>query len=195
MSKTKDDLPLYFQGMIDIVHQRKYNHFRNLNLQKERKNMSKKEKKSIAPNEASLVRWIVTLLVGCLIGFALCIPMAPLMVNQEGSFLGIPRSQIVLNLCFAAMLVGLVIALKAIAKTSLKDFVLGVGNKINKKECLIVLGLYTLGFVLTYLPSIPYISLRGVKAGEFAFLIVYMLLLVWMQSTWEEFVFRGLLIR
>ena len=39
------------------------------------------------------------------------------------------------------------------------------------------------------------IVLRGVKPAEFAFLIVLMILTAWMQTTFEELVFRGLLIR
>lgn len=157
--------------------------------------MNKEEKKYIAPNEASLGRWIATLAVAAVIGILFFGAIAVLLMRKPGTLMGIPSSQVLLNLGFAIYFWAFVIALKLVGKTSLKDFVLGVGGKINKKECLIVLGLYLAGCVLSYLPSIGNIRPRGVNPGEFAFLIVFMLLFVWMQSTLEELVFRGLLVR
>lgn len=166
----------------------------------------KKEKKRIAPNEASLGRWIATLVVGSAIGFAMCLILVPFVFDHlianpdgtttvEGIFMGISRFQIYAHWIFVALFWGLVISLKVVGKTSLKDFILGVGGKINKKECLTILGLYVAGFVIAYLPYLGNIHPRGVNAGEFIFLVLFMLLTVWEQSTWEEFLFRGLLIR
>ena len=58
-----------------------------------------------------------------------------------------------------------------------------------------ILGLYLVGCVLAYLPLVGYIHPREINAGDFALMTVFMLLTVWEQSTWEELVFRGLLIR
>ena len=168
--------------------------------------MKKKEKKQIAPNEASLIRWIATLAVSFPLGILLFIPMVPLAngrivinpdltVISEGSFMGIPFTKFFLDLGFIALFFGLVIAIRLIGKTSLKDFVLGAGGKINKKECLTILGLYAAGMVLTYLMNLDQIHLRGVNPGHFLFLVLYALLVVWEQATWEELAFRGLMIR
>ena len=157
--------------------------------------MKKKEKKYIAPNEASLGRWIAVLVVGMLFGVVLSTPVVVLLMDKTGTFMGLPYYNISLNLIFAFLFWGLVISLKVVGKTSLKDFVLGVGGKINWKECMTILGLYLVGCVLAYLPLVGYIRPREVNAGEFVFLLLFMLLTVWMQSTWEELVFRGLLIR
>lgn len=157
--------------------------------------MKKKEKKHIAPNEASLGRWIAVLVVGMLFGMVLSTPVVVLLMDKTGTFMGLPYYNISLNLIFAFLFWGLVISLKVVGKTSLKDFVLGVGGKINWKECMTILGLYLVGFVLAYLPLVGYIRPREVNAGEFVFLVLFMLLTVWMQSTWEELIFRGLLIR
>lgn len=157
--------------------------------------MKKKEKKYIAPNEASLGRWIAVLVVGMLFGMVLSTPVVVLLMDRTGTFMGLPYYNISLNLIFAFLFWGLVISLKVVGKTSLKDFVLGVGGKINRKECMTILGLYLVGCVLAYLPLVGYIRPREVNAGEFVFLVLFMLLTVWMQSTWEELIFRGLLIR
>ena len=168
--------------------------------------MKKKEKKYIAPNEASLVRWIATLVVSFPLGMLLFVPIAPFFVDRveimpnltmtsEYSFMGISFGGLLTELVFIALFCGMVIAIKLIGKTSLKDFVLGVGGKVNKKECLTIALLYVLGFVLNYLPNLGNIHVRHVNAGEFLFLVVFMVLTTWMQTTWEEFIFRGFLSR
>ena len=168
--------------------------------------MKKKEKKYIAPNEASFKRWIGTLAAGLAIGYGMCIFLIPFVFHNlgenpdgtptlVGTVMGISSFQVFLHLIFVLLFWGLVISLKVVGRTSLKDFVLGVGGKINWKECMTILGLYVAGFVLAYLPLVGYIRPREVNAGDFALMTVFMLLTVWEQSTWEELVFRGLLIR
>ena len=157
--------------------------------------MKKKEKKYIAPNEASLKRWIGTFLVSMLIS---AIPSAFLnafLKDKPGAFLGISYYSIFLTLSSVVMYVSLAIAIKLVGKTSVKDFVLGVGGKVNKKECMTIAVLYVLGFILSYLLNLGSIHLRGVKAGEFVFLVVFMVLTTWTQTTWEEFIFRGFVAR
>ena len=166
----------------------------------------KKEKKHIAPNEASLGRWIATLVVNFPIAVLLIAPLGfcfaeYIEVTPErtflihGTILGLSCNEIVTDLAFCIIFLGMVIALKLVGKTSLKDFVLGVGGKINWKECLTILGLYVAGMAIGYLPFLGYIRLQSVNPGAFAFQVLFLVLTVWMQSTWEELVFRGLLIR
>lgn len=168
--------------------------------------MKKKEKKLVAPNEASLGRWTVTLAVGLAIGYAMCIVLIPFALpyftidpngtaTLEGSIMGISSYEFFIDLVFVSLFWGLVISLKVVGKTSLKDFVLGVGGKINKRECLTILGLYVAGCVISYLPFLGHIRPRGINVGQFAVMVVFMLLTVWEQSTWEELIYRGLLIR
>lgn len=155
--------------------------------------MKKKEKKYIAPNEASLKRWIGTLVVSFLIAAIPVIFLDYILQNRPGTFMGISYNEIYMTLLASVLFVSLAIAIKLVGKTSVKDFILGVGGKVNKKDCLTVLILYLLGAVVSYLPVVGGIRLRGVNAGEFAFLVVFMLLTTWMQTTWEEFIYRGFL--
>ena len=154
----------------------------------------KKEKKYIAPNECSFKRWVAVLVVGLVIGFLMGAPFS-LLAQQDNSFMGIRYFELFGQLNFLAMFLGMALAIKFIGKTSMKDFILGVGGKVNKKECLTVMGLYFAGMALVYLLLAQYISVRHVNAGEFVFLFVFMVLTTWAQTTWEELVFRGLVIR
>ena len=154
-----------------------------------------KEKKKIAPNECSFGRWVLVLVVGLLIGFVPVIPIYNFLYGVEKSFMGISYTDIFNVITFIPLFWGMVISIRFIGKTSLKDFILGVGGKINVNEFFIVAGLYTLGFAVPFIMNAKNIVLRGVKPVEFAFLIVLMMLTAWMQTTFEELVFRGFLIR
>lgn len=154
-----------------------------------------KEKKPIAPNECSILRWFLVLLIGFGGGTIALAPLEPFLKNTTDTILGITYKDFFGLLSFVPMFVLTVIALKFVAKTSVKDFILGVGGTLNKKLALIILGLYTLGMILPYLLTIGNISFRGVDPAQYAFLIFFNLLVLWMQTTFEEFIFRGLFLR
>ena len=154
-----------------------------------------KEKKFIAPNEASLGRWIVTALVGAVASILIGMPMMPLINNTTDTILGIPYTSFFGVITFIPLFWVTVLAIRFIAKTSMKDFLLGVGGKFDKKSSLIVFVLTAIGLLASLLVTVSDIRWRGVDAGEFAFLFVFMLLTAWMQTTWEELVFRGMFIR
>jgi membrane protease YdiL (CAAX protease family) len=154
-----------------------------------------KEKKHISPNECSLGRWIVVLLVGLVVGILPSIPLNAFLTNNTDTIMGIPYATFFGTLLFVPLFFGIVLSIRLIGKTSLKDFVLGVNGKINFKQCLIIAGLYAAGFATAHLFIIRNISPRGVKIGQFAFLVLFMLLVAWMQTTFEELVFRGIILR
>jgi membrane protease YdiL (CAAX protease family) len=157
--------------------------------------MKKKEKKQIAPNEASLGRWIAVLVVGYLLGQALTLILMLSTQSMPKMIMGIRIDDMQVMMSFVFCFATMVLILKVMGKTSLKEFVLGVGGKLNMKECLLVLGLFLVGYMLIVLPNLSYYRLRGVNAGEYIFLVVFMLLTAWTQTTWEELIFRGLVIR
>ena len=134
--------------------------------------MKTKEKKYIAPNECSGCRWLGVLLASVLFCVVLSVPVSLPVLGRTGTFFGVDYQQISNLLPFVALYWGLVIAIRVVGKTSLKDFVLGAGGKINKKECLTILGLYAAGMVLTYLMNLDQIHLRGVNPGHFLFLVL-----------------------
>ena len=154
-----------------------------------------KEKKVIAPNECSFGRWVAVLAVGLLLGLVFMIPLYFLLYGREGSFMGITYTNYFGVLGFIPPFWGLVISLRLIGKTSFKDFVLGVGGKVNPKQCLIVAGLYAGGFAIPFLMTANNVGWRGVDPIRFLFLTVFMVLVAWMQTTTEEIIFRGLIVR
>ena len=157
--------------------------------------MAKKEKAFIAPNECSLGRWIAAALVGFVIGSTISIPLEFYSKSNPDPIMGLPVSAITAIVSFCFIFICTVIAIRMIAKTSLKDFVIGVKGTVNKKDCLTVAVFYLIGYAIVTAMSAKYYQLNQANAGEFAVLFVFMLLLCWMQTTWEEIVFRGLFIR
>lgn len=158
--------------------------------------MKEKEKKHIAPNECSFFRWLIMTAVGVAIGVLGGRPIFRWISSlMPSSIMGIDFALIQTFLAFIFLFIGFVISLRLVAKTSLKEFILGVGGKVNVKECLLVLGLYMIGYLTMVLLGSATIRLRGVKADEYAFLVVLMLLIAWFQTTWEELIYRGILFR
>lgn len=164
-----------------------------------RKRKMKKEKNMIAPNECSLLRWIATMVVAMLLGIAILLPPQIMMLQDpqlmQSTFAGIPVGPIFDIFSFMIYFFTMVLALKWIAKTSLKEFILGVGGKLNKKECLTIAGLYAAGFAVSTLMTISNVQVRDTSFGTFLVLFVIMIPLTFMQTTWEELVFRGVFIR
>jgi len=166
-----------------------------------------KTSKNIRENEASVLRWIAAIIVGYLLGTVIgFIPAGMLIIIQRnvpalcegGSWYAFSKyMSLILN--FAGMFIGTVISIKLIAKTSFRSFVLGANRttKVNvKKEVLPILGLYVLGLsVTTVLTSIRNISPNNLTMGQVVFVIFFTLAFAWMQTSWEELVFRGIPLR
>lgn len=154
-----------------------------------------KPKKHIAPNECSGWRWLGALLLGVVIANVITLAGGLISGGRIDNILGIEISRVSLMLDFVAMYVGLVIAIKLVCKTSLKDFILGVGSRINKKECLVVLVLSLISFFMGLLMDAGSLRMQDISAGTFAATVLITLALIWMQTTYEELVFRGMVLR
>jgi len=163
--------------------------------------------KNIKENEASVLRWIATIIVGYLLGSVISIiPTGILFIvrravpalSEGGSWYAFSK-YIALIINFAGMFIGTIINIKLIAKTSFKSFVLGADRttKVNiKKEVLPIAGLYILGMLIaTVLPFINNISLNNLTLGQVVFVILFTLAFTWMQTSWEELIFRGIPLR
>ena len=153
------------------------------------------EKKCIAPNECSALRWIMALAVTYLIGIVASMPLTPLMNDNTNSFLGISFSSLFSLLSFVPMMIGLFISVKFIAKTPIKNFIFGAGEKITKKTCLIVFILFTIGFYIPILAFIGNVKANQVDVGQYCLSFVLLLVLAAIQTSFEELAFRGFFIR
>ena len=168
----------------------------------------KKQKiKKFEENECPAWRWILVLIVGFVIGIVISnllgLLLAVVITNSIGLITKTFEMQVILGLhkvvwaflASSGCYIGTAIAIRLIAKTSLKSFVFGVGGKLNKKESLKLLGLYFVGLVLCFLIDIKTIRFSGVQFSQFLVSFLLCLIFVWMQTTWEELIFRGLVLR
>ena len=149
----------------------------------------------ITPNGCTLPRWLLVLAISLVGGLAVMLPFNSFLMNTTDSIMGITYKDFFNVLSFVPLFVAFVIGLKLVAKTSVKDFVMGVGGKIRPKFVLTIFILYVLGMALSTLIFLNNISFRGVQPGQYAFLVVFSLLFVGIQTTFEEFAFRGLILR
>ena len=159
----------------------------------------KKEKKLIAPNELPFGRWLAVLAATLglyLVVFIVAVIVfpdlpkylgAPGLEKETASIFGLDVGTMLLFLSFIPAFVGFVLFLKVIGKTTLKEFILGVGGRLNKKSCLIVAGLFVLGFAINVLMNISYIKLGNVEIGNYLFLIFFALVSVIFQISLKNF--------
>lgn len=163
--------------------------------------MSKKKRK-FKENECSVWRWIITAIVGFVLGVIISNAMMLLILFTRifdfRIFFGL-TDVIRALIAFSGFYIGLVITIKFIAKTSIKNFVLGVNKKFSLKKSLSILGLYFLGemFVLLFNVLFDFKSIHFSVASVAQYLIsfVFCIVFLWMQTTWEELMFRGIVIR
>lgn len=158
-----------------------------------------KEKKRIAPNEASWLRWLACVVVGVILGGVFCVPFEVLVILQPAflvqGYVGEMLETIRMLVAFAGYFIGTLISLRWVAKTPVKDFIYGVGGKSNRKQNLTVAGLYLLGMLLSMLISIGNIAVREMEAAKYLIALAFVVVFTWMQTSWEELVFRGVFIR
>lgn len=158
-----------------------------------------KKNKLIAPNEASLIRWIACVFAGIGIGTAISLPVEILIAAKPAfmtqGVIGYMYDAIKLFNNFVGLFIGAVIALRVVAKTTLREFIYGVGGKGNKKQNIIVLGLYMVGLLLAALTSIGNVRLGEFPTKKYFFCLIIVVLFTWMQTSWEELIFRGVFIR
>lgn len=157
------------------------------------------KRKRVAPNEASWLRWIAFIIVGLLIGAVISMPLEILIMIGPYFLLqgvvGELLEPIRLFNNFVGMFIGTIISLRLVAKTTVREFIYGVGGKGCKKQNLLVLGLYLLGMVISALPFAGNFTLREVGATKYLVSLIVVILFTWMQTSWEEIVFRGVFIR
>ena len=154
-----------------------------------------KQKKIITPNELSFMRWLAIALIGMIACVIISAPLTPYLLNDTDTINGIPYNSFFGLILYIPLFWATVLAIKFIGKTSLKDFILGVGGKFNFKSSILVFVLMVIGVFSAQLLVIDNIRLREVEFEKIEFLVVYMLLVAWMQTTWEELIFRGIFIR
>lgn len=161
----------------------------------------KKEKiKKFEENECTIWRWVLVVIIGFIIGVIIsnAVMIVCILTNvfQIQIFSELGDSNIIKAfVAFACYFVSLVIAVRLIAKTSIKSFIFGLGGKLNKKESVAILGTYLFGLILASLLDLKTTRFSGVSVSQYLISFLWCSIFGWMQTTWEEFVFRGIVIR
>lgn len=164
-----------------------------------------KEKKTWCENEAPVSKWIMTLIWGLVLGavFAILFSVILQVVVKFNPSLGengenaVAGQLVSLLVPFSGMFWGMVICIRKVAKTSIKSFILGAGEsetkKVNvKKDVLPILGLYFAGLILAELLTVKNVRLSENSSGTIVAVVILSIIFTWMQTSWEEFVFRGI---
>ena len=150
-------------------------------------------------DEISLKRWIVFLVADLLglVAFAVVFasPLKLLQLEGEWAWLSTALMDFVI---FAGGFIFSVVFLHKVCKTSLRAFLVGDGEKIDWRQCGVFALLYILGAALADFLGSGFgssISLNTVGAAPVLAALLVAVAFTWMQTTWEEIIFRGLFLR
>ncbi len=150
-------------------------------------------------DEISLKRWVAFLVADILglVAFAAVFASPLKLVQLEGEWAWLP-STLMDFLIFAGGFIFAVVFLRKVCKTTLRAFLVGDGEDIDWRQCGVIALLYALGAAIAdFLGSGFGSSLSLSHAGAAPVLATLLVAVVftWMQTTWEEIIFRGLFLR
>ncbi len=151
------------------------------------------------PNEAPTKSWIKFFVIGYLVsevvsGVAGAILKACLPLT--GAWAWVPELVSTFG-GFAVSFVVLGIILKRICKTSMHDLIFGRNGSFDLRVALIVLVCWLVGFIgsMFVFPDTGESRLNDIGIAPILVNILIAVVLIWMQTTWEEVMFRGVMLR
>lgn len=160
-----------------------------------------KSKRTWGPNEAPLGRWVLFFVLALVIGFGVQIPFGVIMPFWKTSGDWYWFSGMLLTLlAFSCSFLVTAWLCRKVLRTSLRELILGAGGKADRGQC-VRLGLaWIAGFLLTLgldfiLDGGTEVELNPVGAVPVFVNFVMCLALLWMQTTWEEIVYRCAFLR
>ena len=157
------------------------------------------KEKNFGDNEAPVFRWLLALVfglvVGGLIGSVMSLSASMIPAFGEGGVLACERELVAAITTFAGLYIGLLLGLRWFCRTSMRTFIIGKGRKPDAGVLAKTGGLFILGLLISDLHSIKDISLNKQSVSVILFNFVFCLLFLWMQTTTEEIVFRGMFLR
>lgn len=163
-----------------------------------------KKQKALKPTHLSLGeipirRWVGFAVADYLsMGIFAALVVVPLgKVSLEGEWSWLPAT-LQNFLPFVALFLFAVLYLRLICKTSLRELVVGEGGSVDWRQCRTIALLYLAGFaaaVLVWSGFGANLSLNTVGIAAILVNLLITLSMTWMQTTWEEIVFRGIFLR
>jgi len=158
-----------------------------------------KDQKVIGDNVAPWPRWIATLvlsiLVGTVFGTVVYLIVMELPLFKEGGALFFEKEMVGAIISFGGIYLAFKIFLKKLCKTSIKTFIHGAGRKADYKAMLVPSILFVIGLVVSEFLTAGTISFNTLPLYQLIFNFFFVLLLLWIQTNTEEFLFRGLFLR
>ncbi len=167
------------------------------------KKTKERKQTQLAPNEVPIKRWVAFFFAAMFAAIVAQTPTALILRgwSMPGVWYWMPDTFCTL-LGFAISLLFAALLLRWICKTSLHDLVLGVGGKVDWKQCGKIAAAWIVGFFLTL--SIDALLKLGTEStttinpiGAVPIIVNFFicLLLVWTQTTWEEVLYRCVFLR
>ena len=160
---------------------------------------TKTEKRGVCANDAPFWRWLLAVLLGAplglLAGGILSGAVKNLPVFAKGAFLEPELALLTGMLVFAGLFWGLCFGIRVFCKTPMRAFFFGSGRKAEVKAALLTGLLYLLGLTLAQMLTIGNVTYDHQPLSLVLTNLVFCLLLVWMQTSSEEILFRGLFLR
>lgn len=162
---------------------------------------TKKKKKTHGNNEASVGRWIAFFFILMFIYLffgSIGVVIGKLTV-AEGELSWLPETLSTFA-GFAMMFLASVFMLNKFMKTRFRDFVFGKGGSINFKTIGMILGCWILGIVISLVFDLAFgntssISVNPIGLKSILITLAMALVFTWMQTSYEEIVFRGVFLR
>lgn len=163
----------------------------------------KKVRKEWAENEAPFYRWLLAAILGIALGycngillaFLTRLALSALTASGNMPYLDAEQDLLIAMASFVGVFIGLWVGLRLLCRTSLRAFLFGRDRKVNVKVTLITGVLYLAGLGVSMLFVLPKLRLDPHPAGLVLLNLVFCLLLVWIQTTTEEILFRGFFLR
>ena len=156
-----------------------------------------KKRKKWQENECPKYLWVIALILSYVVG---SIPLGIVMFAIEPVFEKIfPQEKAIISfiftiLAFGCLLLFFIIFIKSMCKTTTLSFILGRERKIDKKPMWHMALLYALGFVISYVISLPNITLNpDATFVTIVKMILVAVLFTWIQTSLEELWFRGII--
>lgn len=150
------------------------------------------------PNEVRVRRWVAFFFAALVATFAANYPVSALKAiwQMDGVWTWLPDTVTTFAGFVLAFLLSWVL-LRLICKTSLRDLILGYGGKLDWAQCGKVAGFVLVGLVLS---TVIFTDLGSVSLNEIGPLPILVCLLIclaftWIQTTWEEIMFRCTFLR
>ncbi len=156
------------------------------------------DKPATIPNEVPVRRWVAFFFAAYAAAIVAQVPASVInnLWTERGAWSWLPDTLTTLG-GFAFSFLFAVLLLRLICKTSLHDLILGYKGKVDWAQCGKVAGAILAGCLLTtlFLTDWSNVTLNGIGALPILVSFLLCLALVWMQTTWEEIVFRCTFLR